>query len=826
MVTKLTSRVSIGTLLLLCAILTAPCFYSSAANAAGWVDVSSGVSVSPSTVTIGGDFTISFSLREYNGGSKTFEYVEVWIQDGDGNDLFQVDGGRWTNQSFSASQSRSYSVTTYLDPERRAAGSYRAIIRGKVAGDSPFNFGVVPGSSAVNPKTFWANAAGWVDVSSGVSVSPSTVTIGGDFTISFSLREYNGGSKTFEYVEVWIQDGDGNDLFQVDGGRWTNQSFSASQSRSYSVTTYLDPERRAAGSYRAIIRGKVAGDSPFNFGVVPGSSAVNPKTFWANAAGWVDVSSGVSVSPSTVTIGGDFTISFSLREYNGGSKTFEYVEVWIQDGDGNDLFQVDGGRWTNQSFSASQSRSYSVTTYLDPERRAAGSYRAIIRGKVAGDSPFNFGVVPGSSAVNPKTFWANAAGWVDVSSGVSVSPSTVTIGGDFTISFSLREYNGGSKTFEYVEVWIQDGDGNDLFQVDGGRWTNQSFSASQSRSYSVTTYLDPERRAAGSYRAIIRGKVAGDSPFNFGVVPGSSAVNPKTFWANGNHIWGVLIGPFYATAQTECYKNTEPEIQNIISLYQCLVANQNRYDGANLYAITQNSTLQITKKDDLLRFIEYVASLCKSGDLFVFSFAGHGVVDSIYTDGSETSDEGQGQIAASELYESLRKSDFAARKVKLHIFLEACHSGSFIDDLKKLGGDVYIFTSAKKDELAYRGCMNTKWISLFTWAYYYSFIKFFGLSGCQDLIGSDAFDCDIADGNVSQGQREDWLNEAYAGSTPERKIDGALVRAEQLFRDSVIRISDQYCSASFMTPDMWQPDNYIPRKGVIPSIPLLLLEVK
>ena len=213
------------------------------------------------------------------------------------------------------------------------------------------------------------------------------------------------------------------------------------------------------------------------------------------ATGFVDVSGGVTVSPATVTVGQNFTVSFDLKEYQGGTKTFEYVELWIQDGSGNDLYRVDP-RWDNVSFSANQQRPFSITTFLDPARgRGAGTYRAMVRGKIAGDNPFNFGVVPNSGAVNPRPFTAVLPGFVDVSGGVTVSPATVTVGQNFTVSFDLKEYQGGTKTFEYVELWIQDGSGNDLYRVDP-RWDNVSFSANQQRSFSITTFLDPARAGA------------------------------------------------------------------------------------------------------------------------------------------------------------------------------------------------------------------------------------------------------------------------------------------------------------------------------------------
>uniref|UniRef100_UPI004056383A CARDB domain-containing protein n=1 Tax=Candidatus Electronema sp. TaxID=2698783 RepID=UPI004056383A len=135
-----------------------------------------------------------------------------------------------------------------------------------------------------------------------------------------------------------------------------------------------------------------------------------------------------------------------------------------------------------------------------------------------------------------------AAGWVDLNSGVTVSPAPVTVGKNFTVSFALKEYRGESKTFEYVQLWIQDGSGNDLY--DAAIWNNVSFSSLQQKNFSATTFLDPAYgRKPGSYRAIVRGKIAGDVPFNFGIISGSGAVNPRNFSAVPIIAQGPMSGP-------------------------------------------------------------------------------------------------------------------------------------------------------------------------------------------------------------------------------------------------------------------------------------------
>jgi surface antigen len=131
------------------------------------------------------------------------------------------------------------------------------------------------------------------------------------------------------------------------------------------------------------------------------------SSFTYKFAGRVDLSGGVNVSPSSVTIGQNFTVSFSLKEFQGGPKTFEYVQLWIQNSSGGDLYTAQ--QWSNVAFAANQQRTFSATANLNPAQgRSAGTYRAIVRGQVAGEAPFNFGVVSGIGAVTPKTFTAVA----------------------------------------------------------------------------------------------------------------------------------------------------------------------------------------------------------------------------------------------------------------------------------------------------------------------------------------------------------------------------------------------------------------------------------
>lgn len=132
--------------------------YGGTSSSDGFVDVSSGVNISPSDVVIGQNFNISFKLKEYRNAPKTFEKIALAIlRDNDPAcpDSLCYDVKIWENVSFSPNQEISFSENTYLYTSR-PAGWYRAIVRGKLKDDNWFDFGVVSGSGTTNPKWFSA----------------------------------------------------------------------------------------------------------------------------------------------------------------------------------------------------------------------------------------------------------------------------------------------------------------------------------------------------------------------------------------------------------------------------------------------------------------------------------------------------------------------------------------------------------------------------------------------------------------------------------------------------------------------------------------------
>jgi hypothetical protein len=277
-----------------------------------------------------------------------------------------------------------------------------------------------------------------------------------------------------------------------------------------------------------------------------------------NSDGWVDISSGVTV-PETAQIGEEFEISFILKEHRGGSKSFEEVAVAILDKSDNHLY--DAQVWQDVLFAPDEAKPFTVTTHLNPNR-PEGFYQAVVRGRLPGEDWFDFGVVPGSGAHNPRSFFAQSApvpaGLVDVSHGVTV-PETVEIGETINISFKLREHQGGPKTFEQIALAILDAAGSHLY--DAKIWSNQTFSPYQERSFDLSTSLNPNR-PEGQYYAIARGKVPGEDWFDFGVAPGTNGVNPRAFAAVSepiDHIDYVALGDSYSSGEGTGYYDPQTD---------------------------------------------------------------------------------------------------------------------------------------------------------------------------------------------------------------------------------------------------------------------------
>lgn len=153
----------------------------------------------------------------------------------------------------------------------------------------------------------------------------------------------------------------------------------------------------------------------------------------------------------------------------------------------------------------------------------------------------------GQSPINP------GGGYASISNGVNISPSTVSLGEDFTVSFTLKEVRGGQKILEQVAIDILDSNGNHLFNF--STFDNVVISAYGTWPASATNYLF-DTRPPGTYQVMVRGKVDGQW-FDFDCV--ESGVNPKYFEAveGGGELPDLIVRDIYLTDDRTSFSTGE-----------------------------------------------------------------------------------------------------------------------------------------------------------------------------------------------------------------------------------------------------------------------------
>jgi YD repeat-containing protein len=233
-----------------------------------------------------------------------------------------------------------------------------------------------------------------------------------------------------------------------------------------------------------------------------------------------------TIDTTSLKLGDKFTFNYSVSD-SGGSN-LQKAELWRS---------TDGDNFSPVSGKVNSHSGTSATGVFTDSPASAGTYWY---GMHVIDNAGNVGFETTTQKKQVSVIGVTS-GRVDVSEGVTVTPSPVTLGQNFTVSFRLKEFLGSSKALEYVEIWIQNNSGSDLYMVK--RWDSVFFYANQEKTFSATTYLDPAHgRGVGNYQARVRAKVAGETPFNFGVVSGSGGVNPTSFSAGYCTLSGIVSG--------------------------------------------------------------------------------------------------------------------------------------------------------------------------------------------------------------------------------------------------------------------------------------------
>ena len=134
------------------------------------------------------------------------------------------------------------------------------------------------------------------------------------------------------------------------------------------------------------------------------------------------------------------------------------------------------------------------------------------------------------------------SGFASVSQGVTVTPSPVVLGNNFSGSFTLRETQGASITFESIVCAILKSDNSHLVDMEvKGPITisaNGTYSYSSTQQWRLT---DPP----GNYKAVARGKVADGTWFDFSTT--GSGVNsvPFSVVSSNFSVSGTILGQRY-----------------------------------------------------------------------------------------------------------------------------------------------------------------------------------------------------------------------------------------------------------------------------------------
>jgi hypothetical protein len=266
------------------------------------------------------------------------------------------------------------------------------------------------------------------------------------------------------------------------------------------------------------------------------------------------------------------------------------------------------------------------------------------------------------------------------------------------------------------------------------------------------------------------------------------------------HLSIFSIGPYYPNGK-EKYQDASAESVNMVNLWKCYAESFGYTFSSKLFNRHINPS---SSCDDILEMIKQQANSLSAKDVFVFSFTGHGLKNELIVgyDGSK-----ECAISAYELYEALKR--LANKGVKLYVLLDACHSGSFKDELDKLGNkdQVHIYMSAGEDSWAWRICTpDGLWISGFNYAYYIIAKSLNNLGSCIPLIGSWEHNCPVLEANVAANQFfppfQDDLNQA---NNWEEQIAIALADLNNMPGLIGSYIYNQYGDEGVMAEELWDP---------------------
>jgi hypothetical protein len=547
------------------------------APSSGYVSVSDGVSVSSDPILLGQTFTVSFSLTETTGRPITFEQVGVAILHADGSELFDL--AMYNQVSFAANETRSFAPTGQIY-DTNPPGTYKAVVRGRVAGGNWFDFSTT--GSGVNPLSF--------------AVETSLV-VGGNYNPRLYLEIY-------EFESDPDDPGPAPSYLRGHASPEQMSCYAAKERYHYAcVPIHVDnlsyPIAKGwpatygpGGGFVGVECGVASSGVACTYvgftpcpgwlqgpGTAPGSivvAAFDKCHDWNDHPGYLKyVSTSSNLGASYFDIvdnadeGGarvincqaalDMNTEVSGRAQWGGTQTIACAMAGTEP-----LAVTEGVHVTPNtvydcctdsmtvSFSLKETGGVAVTCRIDvaifaepgsphyvqnfvtyhnvsfaPYETKSFSHTGpavatldppwVAVGRGASGNWVDF--TTSDNGVNPRGYYSYICHSTFVSGGVSVSPTPVILNHDFTVNFTLCHLggaSGGGITYEKVAVAVLRADSSHVFDM--ATYSNVSFFEG-SRTFSANGQIpsDNGNNSPGTYKAVIRGKVPGCDWFDFGV---------------------------------------------------------------------------------------------------------------------------------------------------------------------------------------------------------------------------------------------------------------------------------------------------------------------
>ena len=385
------------------------------------------VSLSPTTVAVGGTSTVTLIAVDANGNLLTTGGATVTFGLGNGT-----------------AQGTFSTVTDNSD------GSYTATFTATAAGTNTI-LGSINGQALTStaPTITVSISAAPDPTQSTVTASPTSFAIGGTSTVTLTAKDSNGNGLTVGGATV---------TFGLGAGTATG-SFGP-------VTDNGD------GTYSATLTGTGAGTNTITATLNAQTVTTTPPAITITPAGTADpAQSTVALSPTSIATGGTSTVTLTARDANGNALTAGGSTVTFGLGigaaQGNFSVVTDNGNGTyTATFIGTTAGTNTVTATIDGQSLTS--------------------VAPTITVVGPAD---------PAQSVTSVSPASIQVGGTSTVTLTANDANGnqlatGGST---VVFGLGNGVGQGTFSIvtDNGDGTySATFTGTTAGTNSITTTLD------------------------------------------------------------------------------------------------------------------------------------------------------------------------------------------------------------------------------------------------------------------------------------------------------------------------------------------------